>query len=152
MFVASHSQVDAGMALKEIEDRRVERARLARQNADLYAAEILAAVGDLSEWEVHLNDVLVAIFERKKIGSILIDDKSKDRDQFMAKGALILKLGPGVDVDDNAVQFHGRRLQVGQWVAFMPTDGWPIKIMGQQCRMIPDNRIRMTIPSPDLIF
>jgi hypothetical protein len=131
---------------------RDERVRVAVENAAVYAREIVDRVGDLGSWDVHLNDVLVAIFERTKIGNILIDDKSQMRDQFMAKGALILKLGPGVDVDDSVVQFHGRRLEVGQWVAFMPTDGWPIKILGQQCRMIPDNRIRMTIPSPDLIY
>lgn len=131
---------------------RDERVRIALENAEIYKREILDKVGDLSAWDVHLNDVLVAIFERTKIGNILIDDKTQARDQFMAKGALILKLGPGVDVDDSVVQFHGRRLEVGQWVAFMPTNGWPVKILGQQCRMIPDNQIRMTIPSPDLIY
>lgn len=121
-------------------------------NAQEYAAAIREKVGDLSRIDVHFNEVLVGIYEREKIGSIFVSDKGKERDQFMAKGGLILKIGPGVDVDDNVVQFYGRKLKVGDWIAFMPADGWPIRIHDQQCRLIPDNRIKMGIPSPDLIY
>lgn len=123
-----------------------------RENADAYAHAILEKAGDLSEFPIHFNEVLVGIYEREKIGSIFVSDKGKERDQFMAKGGLILKLGPGVDVDDNVVSFYGRKLKVGDWIAFMPADGWPVKIRDQQCRLIPDNRIKMGIPSPDLIY
>ena len=125
---------------------------LVKSQAEKYAAIIREKVGDLTDFPIHFNEVLVGIYEREKIGNLYVPDKTKQADQFMAKGGLILKLGPGVDIDDNVVQFYGRKLQVGDWIAFMPADGWPIKIRDQQCRLIPDNRIKMGIPSPDLIY
>ena len=123
-----------------------------KSQAEKYAAAIREKAGDLSDFPIHFNEVLVGIHEREMIGKIYVPDKTKQADQFMAKGGLILKLGPGVDIDDNVVQFYGRKLKVGDWIAFMPADGWPIKIRDQQCRLIPDNRIKMGIPSPDVIY
>ena len=125
----------------------------AKENAAEIAKDILAAVGDLDEFPVHLNDVLVALYAPEKSkGGILYTDRSKDHEVYQSKAGLILKLGPGVDVDDHVVQFHGRELKIGDWVAFMPSEGWPVKIWGQQCRMVPDNRIRLGIPSPGAIY
>ena len=120
--------------------------------ADEYAAEIRRKAGDLDDFPVYLNEVLVGIYEREKNGSLYVPDKSKDRDQFMAKGGLILKLGPGVDAPNPIVDFCGRKLKVGDWIAFRPADGWPVKIRDQLCRLIPDQLIKLGIPSPDVIY
>lgn len=119
------------------------------------AEEILAKVGDLSNVDVFLNEVLVGVFERDTIGTsgkLFVSDITKQNDQHMGKAAMILKLGPGVDVDDNVVQFQGRKLKVGDWVAVMPADGWPVKIRDQRCRLIPDNRIKLRIPAPEIVY
>jgi hypothetical protein len=144
---AEEFRADLSLADKEKFDPETIRLR-----AEGYARDIWKKIGDITEFPLWMNRVLVGIYEKEKVGSIYMPDKTKDRDQFMCKGGLILKLGPGVDIDDHNVSFYGRKLRVGQWVAFMPADGWPIRVRDLQCRIIPDQHIYMGIPSPDLIY
>lgn len=115
-------------------------------------AEILARIGDLSEVDVDVNEVLIAIYEvDQSAGGIIFDGKTKLRESFMEKCGLVLKCGPGVDLNDHKTNFYGRKITPGEWRVFMPSDGWPFLLRGVQCRLVPDNRIKMRVTTPDII-
>lgn len=142
---------------KALTSSRVEKAahrrtiEQERADGERFKANIMTKIGDLSEVDVDMNEVLVAVYEHDMIGSIHIDGKTKQREAFMEKCGLVLKCGPGVDVNDHKTNFYGRKIQPGEWRVFMPADGWPLPLRGVQCRLVPDNRIKMRVTTPDII-
>lgn len=128
-------------------------ARLMHHDRDP-AEAIREAVGDLSEFQLLFNQVLVGIYVRpeKTKGGIILADQTRHEDVYQGKSALVLAKGPTAFMDDDPVRFHGQNIEVGQWVVFRPSDGWPITIRGTTCRIVQDVHIRATIPAPDLIY
>ena len=117
-------------------------------------AAVLADLGDISGVVLDLNYVLIAIYERpdKTKSGIFLSDKTRREDKWQGKAGLIVKLGPGVDTNDGNIDFCGRRLAVGDWVALQPSEGWPVNINGKDCRIAPDYRIFLRIPRPDMVW
>lgn len=118
------------------------------------AEAIREAVGDLSQFQLMFNQVLVGIYRRpeKTRGGIILADQTRDEDIYQGKAALVLAKGPTAYRDEGEVRFHGQDVQPGQWVVFRPSDGWPITIRGTTCRIVQDVHIRAIIPAPDLIY
>lgn len=117
--------------------------------------EILAKVGSLDDLEVFHNQVIVALYVRpqKTKGGILLTDGTRGEDKYQGKVGLVLKIGPQAFVSDEKTDFHGQKIEVGDWVFFKASDGWPLSINAVDCRII-DNEflVRGRIASPDVIY
>lgn len=100
--------------------------------------------------------VLLGIYVRpqKTKGGVILTEAYRDEDVYQGKAALILKMGPHPwDQDDD--NFFGNRLpQVGDWVVYRPSDGFPMDFGDKQkCRILSDRRqIKMIISSPDVVW
>ena len=124
--------------------------------------EILDRLGDISDFDVHHNNVLVAVYKRpeKTKGGIILTDKYRDEDDYQSKVGLIVKAGPNAFYDPNGSWDWGA-IAVGEWVVFRPSDGWNITVSGEGgaigkdavlCRLIQDTSIRATVQSPDMVW
>ena len=123
---------------------------------------ILEKVGDLDGVDVFGSDVLVALYippEKTKSG-IILADSTRDESRWQGKVGLILKLGNTAYVDDDGNKF--RDINVGDWVVFRPSDGWPFQLNTMQsrisrdgivdCRVVNDIHIRCRVAHPDLVY
>ena len=118
--------------------------------------EIINKIGDLSEFEIPLNKVLIGIYMRpsKTKGGIELPDNYRDEDFFQGKAGLVLKKGPLAFQDDDVIKFNGFNPDVGDWVAFKPSNGLKIDIRDKEghCILLKDTQIELIIPAPDIIF
>lgn len=129
--------------------------------ADPYKA-LMDRAGDLSDYEVFHNLVLVATFigPSKSAGGIHFVDKKIDEDRWQGKVGLVLKVGPRAFVDEPpAVLFGGVLVKPGDWVAYRPSDGIELFIRdrrkaneGLPCRLIEDSMIKGRVSDPGLIY
>lgn len=116
----------------------------------------------LPKVEIYGSDCLVAIYRRpeKTKSGIILADSTRDEDRWQGKCGLLLKLGPMAFVNDEGYKF--RDIEVGTWVVFRPSDGWPLTLNTMQtalsrenaleCRVITDINIRASVSQPDLIY
>jgi co-chaperonin GroES (HSP10) len=120
------------------------------------ADEIVQRVGDLSEFEVPLNKILVGLYMRpdKTKSGLHLPDEYRHEDVFQGKAGLILKKGPIAFVDDERVKFHGLNPQVGDWVCFRPSDGLKLDVRSRDghCILLADTQVQLVIPQPDIVF
>lgn len=118
------------------------------------AAELRAAVGDVSAHELFANQILVAVYKRpeKTATGIYLSDSTRKEDDYQGKVGLVLKMGPQAFVSDSRVDFGDQRVEVGQWIVARPSDGWKLEINGQLCRMIEDTHVKMRVPAPDAVY
>ena len=118
--------------------------------------QIWKDLGDLSDFHVYNNQCLVRVYERpeKTKSGILLTRQTRDEDKHQGKAALIIKIGPSAfDPDNDQGWWSGERNpHIGDWIAVRPSDGWPITINGQLCRMLTDTAVRMLIPAPDAVW
>lgn len=107
---------------------------------------------------VHVTgaQVLLGIYMRpeKTKGGLILTDQYREEDIYQGKAGLVLKLGPVPFDKDDDLFFGGRFPQVGDWVVYRPSDGFPMDFGDKQkCRLLSDRRqIKVIIPSPDLVF
>lgn len=132
------------------------------------AKGLVAAAGDLSDYEVFHNLILVATYVapprmmKGPNGELIpfhTSDRAKEEDRFQGKIGLVLKFGPTAFMDDNVAKFGGVKLRVGDWVMYRPSDGHELFIRdrrkfdeGLSCRMIEDVFIRGRVTDPSLIY
>jgi hypothetical protein len=118
------------------------------------AQEILDAIGDLSDFYVYANLVLIGMYQRGDTlkSGIKIPDGSRHEDRHQGKAGLVLKKGPAAFVSDANYDFRDQNIEIGQWVSIWVTDGRQVKIRGRLCRLVEDMHIRMRIPAPDLVY
>lgn len=108
---------------------------------------ILSAVGDLSKEIVLWDLVLIGTYIRpeRTRGGIIKPMEVVKEDEFQGKSGLVLKLGEGVD------NIFG--LEEGKdWVAYSIKDGMACHVNGTACRLVPYERIRMKLSSPEMVF
>ena len=117
--------------------------------------DLFQKLGNLSSLCVMHNNILVATYIRptKTKSGIYLTDGTQDEDKYQGKVGLVVKMGPQAFVDDEKTTFKGQSVEVGDWIFFRPSDGWPVTINGVACRML-DNEflIRGKIGSPDQIY
>jgi len=110
--------------------------------------EIWKAVGDLSNFQLFGNEVLVAIYIRpqKTSSGIFLTDNYRDEDKWQGKIGLVLKKGGTslVELSDT--------VNVNEWVLFRPSDGWGLTVNGVMCRLLDDRVIRGRPAKPDTIY
>jgi co-chaperonin GroES (HSP10) len=123
--------------------------------------ELLDKVGDISGVQLYGSDVLVAVYMRpeKTKSGIILTDNMRGEDAHQGKVGLVVKMGPTCYLDDAGHKF--RDINVGDWVAFRASDGFPVTLNTSTsaatkdavlCRIITDINIRLTVSSPDLVF
>lgn len=119
--------------------------------------EIINAVGEnLKEIPLTGAQVLIGIYKRpqKTKGGLILPDQTRDEDIWQGKVGLILKMG-AMPMDDNDKQFfgEGNLPKEGDWIVFRPSDGWPISVGKQPCRVLDDRRrIKMKIADPSIVW
>lgn len=132
------------------------------------AKPLLEAAGDLSDYEIFHNLVLVAtyvpppkVFKGPKGEDIEFheSDKSLLEHRFQGKVGLVLKIGPTAFVDDGATKFGEMFVERGDWVVYRVTDGFEMYIRdrrkineGLSCRLIEDVFVRGRVSDPSLIY
>jgi co-chaperonin GroES (HSP10) len=118
--------------------------------------EIVEKIGDLSDFIVPFNKILVGIYMRpeKTKSGLILTDQYREEDRFQGKAGLILKRGPMAFIDDDRVKFNGLDPQVGEWVVFRPSDGMKLNIRHKEgyCILLTDTQVQLVIPTPDLVF
>ena len=111
---------------------------------------------DINGLDIFHNTVLVGIYIRpEKLSSgLYMPDKSRDEEKFQGKVGLVLKKGPAVfkDDPDAGIYFYGQDINVGEWIGFMPSDGWPVKVGELSCRIVRDTDIKMRVQHPDFLY
>ncbi|API52863.1 hypothetical protein BMW22_15670 [Rhizobium leguminosarum] len=116
--------------------------------------EITAAIGDISSLEIMHNQILVGIWMRpeRTAGGIILTEKTVDEDKWQGKVGLVLKVGPTAFVNDNANDFKGQSLSVGDWVIYRTSDGFSIDVNGTHCRLLEDVHIKGRTNDPSIIY
>jgi len=122
--------------------------------------EILKQIGDLSDFEVFHNKVLLAIYIRPETtkGGIIITNKIRDEDKWQGKVGLIIKMGPDAFIDEKGKWFKGMNMKLHDWTVSRPSDGWSLTLNNREtgedilCRLIDDNNILARPPHPDTIY
>ena len=115
-------------------------------------------ITELDDIVIMHNEVLVGVYIRpgsyETAGGqeIHLPDNFREEDRFQGKVGLVLKKGPQAFVSDENHDFAGQNVEPGDWVVFHSADGWSVTISGVLCRMVEDSRIRMKIPSPDVVY
>lgn len=111
-------------------------------------------LGDISGVEIFNNQVLVAVYERptKTAGGIILADQTRDEDKSQGKVGLIVKMGPDAFHDSDGKWFRGVGMNIGDWVVFRPSDGWPVTINKKMCRVLEDIHVRARVDRPDRVW
>ena len=100
------------------------------------------------------SQVLVATYVRpaKTKGGIFMPDKTIEEDRFQGNIGMVVGLGKGAFKDDNIAQFNGDKLEVGDWVMYVPADGVSLFINEVPCRLFSDTRILMKVEDPEIYY
>lgn len=112
-------------------------------------------VGKLDgEVEVLHSQILIAHYVRpaKSKGGIWMPDRQIEEDRFQGNIGLVLAVGPGSFKDDTVAQFHGKKVNPGDWVMFNPGDGQAFFLKEVPCRLFQDTRILMKITTPEFYY
>lgn len=107
--------------------------------------------------EVFHNQVLIGLYlgPEKSQGGIFYADIRQRENEYQGKVGVVLKIGPLAFKDDDRNKFEGQKIEVGDWVAIRPNDGWPCRlggIKGVPCRMVEDVHVKMRLASPDDVY
>jgi hypothetical protein len=121
---------------------------------------IMRALGhSIDDFDIAAQGVLVATYKRpdeiKTEGNIIVPTEVVKDDEYQSKVGLVVKLGRTAFVDDEHVQWHGYRCDVGAWVVFRASDGMKMAIGGPggvHCRLISDVHLKMKVPHADAVF
>lgn len=116
--------------------------------------DLLQAIGDLSDFSVFHNDVIVAVYLRpeKTASGIILPDQHRDEDRYQSKVGLVVAAGPDAFVDESGAWFTGVNVKIGDWVWFRPSDGFNLTVNKVLCRALKDTSIRGTIQHPDMVW
>jgi len=117
-------------------------------------AALLDRLGDLSGVEIFNNQILIAVYTRPEYTAGGIAVQFAEEDQHQSKVGLIIAMGNDAGEDPSGKWFRGvkRKLAVGDWVIFRPTDAWPITVNKVMCRVIDDNLVRGRTEHPDTVY
>ena len=147
---------------------KVSLRQLAEAAAHDPAKPLMDAAGDLGDYEVFHNLVLIAtsvtppiIFKGPNGEDVALHrtDNQLAEDRFQGKAHLVLKVGPTAFKDDGVTKFGGVVVKPGDWVIVRPSDGFEMFIRdrrktneGISVRLIEDVFIRGRVSDPSLIY
>lgn len=116
--------------------------------------EIFNKAGPLDDVQIFNNQVLIGTYIRPNVtkSGIHLADITRDEDIHQGKVGMVLKMGPAAFKDDANYSFGGQQARVGDWVVTWILDGRKININGLVCRVVKDTEIRLTVPTPDMVY
>jgi len=114
---------------------------------------LLNALGKHKSQVLH-SQVLVAGYIRpaKTKGGIYLTDKVIEEDRYQGNIGMVIGLGKGAFKDDAVAKFNGDKLEVGDWVMYVPADGVAVFINEVPCRLFSDTRILMKVDNPEIYY
>lgn len=92
------------------------------------------------------------IASARRSSGIIVPQTSRAEDRFQGKIGLVVAMGPGAFKDDVLAQFHGKKLNVGDWVLTRASDGWEIFYNGCTLRVFEDVNIKAIIADPTVYW
>ena len=116
--------------------------------------ELLKTLGDIKNFELFHNQVLVAIYVRpeKTVGGIIIPDKNREEDKIQGKVGLVVKMGSDAFNDETGKWFSDVSVNLNDWVLYRASEGWSIQINKVDCRILQDTSIKGRIQHPDMVW
>lgn len=129
--------------------------------------DILAKIGDVSEFEIAQNEVLLAIYQRPELtaGGIALVSQTLKEDIYQGKVGLVVKIGEHCQfdrVDPYTNIKTGIPISLHDWVVVRPSDTWALDVNMKSdtlskkdyvaCRLVHDKDIRAKIPHPGVIW
>ena len=117
-------------------------------------AVLLEQIGDISDFELFNNQVLIALYIRPKqtASGLWVTDRTVEEDIYQSKVGLVLKLGPSAFEDEEGNWFNNVDINLHDWVISRPSDGWTITINKVPCRILSDVNVRGRIQSVDQVW
>ena len=88
-------------------------------------------------------------------GGVMLAHQVVKDDEFQSKTGLVVKLGRRAFVDDEHVQWHGYRCDVGDWVIFKASEGMKMAIGGSggaHASLLSDVFLKIKVPHADSVF
>jgi len=115
---------------------------------------ILDALGDIDDYKVFHNEIVVAVYIRpeKTASGIYLPDSHRDEDRHQSKVGLVVKVGPEAFDDPNGNWFRDMDVKLHDWIVYRPSDGWSQTVNGVLCRALKDTAVRGKIPHPDMVW
>lgn len=121
---------------------------------DAEKRRLLALAGDLGGFDVNMNRILIAVWERPELsgGGIIIQQSARE-DRYQGVAGLVLAYGPMAYASDDVVKFDDSdKPPLLSWVVFRKGDGFRFPIRGAQCVLLESEKgIKLVIPRPDLV-
>lgn len=139
---------------------------------DEQKARIFEDLGDLSQYEILDDHVLVAVYAESnvisrvttaegKVVELVGTDNRTTESRYQGKAGLLIKKGPtAFKWHNNGQLYEGIEPQVGDWVVFTPADGREIwlrdagqmKKEGVTCRRFHWSSIFMRVSDPRVVY
>lgn len=126
-----------------------------------FIEKIAATIGEMHDLEVFHNQIVVAKFIRTHVGTsgrILAASQTQMEDKWQSKVGLVVKIGPRAFIDEPGYQFHGLKVNVGEWVLYRNSDGWDFDYCAEAgadkipMRMLEDTHLRGRVARPELVW
>ena len=116
--------------------------------------DLLARLGDISNFKIFYNQVLVAVYLRpeKTKGGIVLPDQHLSEDKHQSKVGLVVAMGDRAFVNDEKWNFDGINVKLHDWIVFRPSDGWQVTVNKVLCRVLDDSIIKGTVDHPDRVW
>ncbi len=129
--------------------------------------DILAKIGDVSEFEIAQNEILLAIYQRPETtsGGIIQVAQTLKEDIYQGKVGLVVKIGEHCQfdrVDPYTNVQTGIVISLHDWVVTRPSDTWALEVNMRSdtlskrdyvvCRLVHDKDIRAKIPHPGCVW
>jgi co-chaperonin GroES (HSP10) len=129
--------------------------------------EILDKLGDLSNFEIAANEVLLAIYQRpeKTDGGIILTQSTLKEDIYQGKVGLVVKIGSACSFDfkdDYADTVFKLDVKLHDWVVVRASDTWALDLNCNAkaiekkdfiaCRLVKPRNIRARIQNPRTVW
>lgn len=122
--------------------------------------ELMDKVGTIPDGLVMFSRILVAVYippiVEKTSGGILMAQTIQEADRlehcWQGKVGVCVAMGPDAYRDDEDIKFRGQKVEVGDWVWFMPSSGHACDCNEVFCRLFDSERyIYGKLPHPDMV-
>lgn len=125
--------------------------------------EILKKLGNISEFLIAQNEILVATYLRpeKTQGGIVLPRSNLAEDIFQSKVGLVVKIGDACEfqrTNPNTGRKYGVAIALGDWIVLKPSDNWALEVRGSDrteyihCRLVYDDHIRTVVSDPGSVW
>lgn len=128
--------------------------------SDEFVKKVNEQLKGMEDMEIFHNGVVVAKFIRDKLSkNIIAASETQREDKWQGKIGMVVAIGPSAFVNEPGFDFHGLKINVGDWVMYRNTDGWDFDYLPDgmssdkiHLRLLEDTHIKGRVKSPDRIW